>query len=124
MKQIIYLSIFFLFACGNKIYKPAEDALDAAREFKDGCLKGNFDKAKYYLFPSKKNETKLNKLQDGYFKQSSKEIKQSQEASIIIKYNKQLSASKTQIIFSNSFNSIEDTLFVIYKNNIWQVDLN
>lgn len=46
-----------IFACNNsKKFLPAEDALDAAREYKDACLKGDFEKAKFYVVPNEKKQ--------------------------------------------------------------------
>jgi hypothetical protein len=123
MRLILYFTILFLFACGNKNYNPAEDALDAAREFKDACLKGDFAKANFYLLSSKENEIQLNKLKEIYFNQASNEIKESREASIIIQSSKEITANKTQIILRNSYSKILDTIIVVQQNKVWQVDL-
>ena len=122
MKIFFTTTLFFFLACGNKTYQPAEDALDAAREFKDGCLKGNFDKATFYLTASKENENKLNKMQESFYNQTSTEIKQSQEASIIIKSSKEINATTSQVILSNSFTKIQDTIYVSMQNKTWKVD--
>ena len=113
-----------LFACNTpKNQQPAEDALDAAREFKDACLKGDFDKAKFYLLPNKTSENKFRKIIESTHQQSTQQTKESKEASIVINAFKEISRDKSQIILSNSFDKNVDTIFVVHQNNLWLVDL-
>ena len=123
MKLIFFVLIITSLSCYEQQIKPAESALDAVREFKIACLNGDFGKAIFYTSPNNNNSIYFQKLQDNYNKLSSSEKKISKEASLIIKSIKPQSNSLTQIITTNSFSKIIDTLNVIQKNNVWQVQL-
>jgi hypothetical protein len=123
MKLIFFILTITLLSCSQQQFKPAESALDAAREFKLACLNGDFDKAFFYTSPNNINSVYKQKLKENYSKLSSSEKKESKEASIIIKSIKQQSNSLTQIISTNSFSKIVDTITVVQLNNIWQVQL-
>ncbi|MFY7965153.1 MAG: hypothetical protein ACOVO1_09675 [Chitinophagaceae bacterium] len=103
--------------------KPAEDALDAAREFKNSCLKGDFDRAKFYLIANEKNNINLEDVVKLYNSKDAEQQKELKEASIIITSNKEIAPSKFEIVLSNSYDKIADTISVIKENNFWLVDL-
>ena len=56
---VIFCSIIFCSCGGEKNYPKAENALDAAREFIDACLKGNFEKATSYMTDDGNNKQLL-----------------------------------------------------------------
>ena len=125
MKKYVAVVAILILACNApKKYAPAEDALDAAREFKDACLKGDVDKAKFYLMPDKKNDLKIEQAAKAFNKVLNKQAKkESKEASINIIAAKEINQEKSQIILSNSFDKKIDTFKVIHQNNLWLVDL-
>lgn len=125
MKKYVAVVVMLILACNApKKYTPAEDALDAAREFKDACLKGDFDKAKFYLMSDKKNDLKIEQEAKIFNKViDNKTRKESKEASINIIAVKEISQNKSQIILSNSFNKSIDTITAVHHNNLWLVDL-
>lgn len=125
MKKIFYILVIVAFACNtSKKYLPAEDALDAAREYKEACLKGDFEKAKFYAVPNEKSKATIEQLEKIYNKTvDSKARKESKEASIIIKANNTISKDTFQIITTNTFDKKMDTLTVVYQNSLWQVNL-
>ncbi len=124
MKGLNILCLLILLsACSQKKYHTAEDALDAAREFKDACLKGDFDKAKFYIVSNKDGVDKLNKIEKEYNSKINEQQKELKEASIIITSTKDISQNHTQIILSSSVEKKADTMNVVFQNNIWLVDL-
>jgi hypothetical protein len=123
-KNIWFLFLFLVFiSCKQEKLKPAEDALDAAREFKNACLKGDFDRAKFYVVSNEKNSLNLDDIIKLYKTKDKEQQKELKEASIIINSNKEISSADVQIVLSNSFDKISDTLFVVKQNNLWLVDL-
>jgi hypothetical protein len=119
MKNLVSLALATLiFACNNQNFIPAENALDAAREYKTALLKGNIDKAFFYL-QSTNNATQLS-LQQHYNSIDNNDKKALQQASIIVK---QIVETKqyTQVILSDSYTKKNDTLQVVFVNKCWLV---
>lgn len=123
-KNVRFIFLFLvLVSCKQEKLKPAEDALDAAREFKNACLKGDFDRAKFYLVTNEKNNLGLDDIIKFYKAKDKEQQRELKEASIIIRSNKEISSSNAQIVLSNSFDKALDTLSVVKQNNLWLVDL-
>jgi hypothetical protein len=120
MKYLFFLLIFI--SCNNKQYKPAEDGLDAAREFMNACLKGDFKKAKFYIVQNQKNYNLIFDISDKYFKNTEAQKKELGNASIRVLSTKEIDSISSQIILGNSFDKKIDTLFTVKKNNAWLVD--
>lgn len=114
--------ILFLSACSQEKYVPAEDALDAAREFKNACLKGNFKKAKFYLAQNQKNNNLLYNISNEYFKNNIDQKKELANASIRIINNKEINSNLYQIVLGNSYNTKVDTLFAVKDNSTWLIN--
>jgi hypothetical protein len=124
-KYFISSILLLCISCsGNEKYASAENALDAGREFIDGCLKGDFDKAGFYLLHNTINDAVLSKLKQEYQQKSSIAKKQLKDASITILNVEEVSADATIISYSNSFNNTTRVLKVIHNNNVWLVDVN
>ena len=45
---------------------PAENGLDAGREFIDACLKGDFERASFYMMDTKENKAILDNIEKEY----------------------------------------------------------
>jgi hypothetical protein len=120
MKYLFFLII--LIACNNNQYKLAEDGLDAAREFENACLKGDFKKAKYYIVQNQKNNNLIFDISDQYFKNTEAQKKELGNASIRVISTKEIDSISSLIILGNSFDARIDTLFTIKKNAGWLVD--
>lgn len=117
--------ILFLLSCNEQQekYSPAENALDGGREFVDACLKGSFDKAKYYMIDDEANNGFLLKLKRDYNTQSKEEKQQYQQASININDVQEVDDSITIISYKNSFDKISRKIKVIKtKDKDWLVD--
>lgn len=124
-KYLISCLLLISIGCSNKkTYTPAENALDAGREFIDGCLKGDFNKANFYLQHNNTNDSIFTKLKEAYQQKSNAEKKQLQTASITILKVEEVSANITIITYSNSFSNTTSVLKVIKNNNSWLIDAN
>jgi hypothetical protein len=122
---ILFALLCFLAACGNRQpqYPPAENALDAGRDFIESCLQGDFGRAAFYLEPGDKNKEKLD-LIEGLYRQKDREGRQQyRQASINLSEVKEISADTTLIHYSNSFDKIPDSLMVVCKGQQWLVNI-
>ncbi|GGH60708.1 hypothetical protein HNQ91_000905 [Filimonas zeae] len=116
--------LLFCAACSNKQtqFTPAGNSLDAAREFIDGCLKGDFDKANYYMQKDAENLSNLEKMKASYEKKSKNDRKQYQQASIIIEEIDSVNDSTDIINYKNSFDRIARKVKVVKGPDGWIVD--
>jgi hypothetical protein len=120
-------ALFFLLAfitftsCGSK-YPPAENAFDAGREFIDACLKGDFNKASFYMLQNGTNINILDSIQKEYNAKSSTLQQQYKSASIIIGQEETVSDSIHIIYYKNSYDKIAHKLKVVKSNDNWLVD--
>jgi len=119
--------LFFAFvactSCGNGVqYYAAADPLDAAREFIDGCLKGDFEKAGFYMLHNSQNDQLLMDAQANYRKRTKQEKKQLQDASLNIHNIDEVTETETIIQFSNSYDRTTRKVKVVLKDAKWQVD--
>ncbi|MBS1627050.1 MAG: DUF4878 domain-containing protein [Bacteroidetes bacterium] len=124
-KYLISCLLIISISCNNKkTYTPAENAIDAGREFIDGCLKGNFDKANFYLLHNATNDSIFTKLKEAYQQKNNTEKQQLQTASITILKVEEISANITIITYSNSFSNTTSVLKIIKNNTGWLIDAN
>lgn len=116
--------VLFFAACSNKEtqFPPAGNSLDAAREFIDGCLKGDFDKAGFYMQKDPENISNLEKMKASYEKKSKNDRKQYQQASIIIEEIDSVNDSTDIINYKNSFDRIARKVKVVKGSEGWIVD--
>src|SRR6476619_1382180 len=118
------LGIFYcavLCSCNQK-YAKAENALDAGREFIDGCLKGDFDKADYYMLDDVQNKKLLLEQKRNYESKSKEDKQEYIEASIIINEDATINDSTHIINYQNSYDKIGRKVKVILNNDKWLVD--
>jgi regulation of enolase protein 1 (concanavalin A-like superfamily) len=118
---IIFFSCI-LFSCAEKHYTKAENALDAGREFIDGCLKGDFDKATYYMVQDDQNKSLLLQQKRNYDAKSKEEKQEYNNASIIIYEDATLNDSTHIINYQNSYDKVGRKVKVVLQNNTWLVD--
>lgn len=120
---IAFLFALILTSCGNdKNYLKAENALDAGREFIDATLKGDFDKAAFYMVQDSRNNDLLLKQKNSYGTKSDAEKKDYHEASITIFEDAVLNDTTHIINFQNSYDKIGRKVKVILRNDTWRVD--
>ena len=125
MRLLSLITAIFCYAvlCGcNQKYSKAENALDAGREFIDGCLKGDFDKAAYYMIDDDRNKKLLLTQKRNYDAKSSDEKIEYNSASIIINEDATINDSTHIINYQNSYDKIGRKVKIILRNNEWLVD--
>jgi hypothetical protein len=116
--------VLFVAACGaNENYPPAENALDAGREFIDACLKGDFEKAKFYMLQDDVNKKYLQQIENDYRKKDREGRAQYRQASINVAEISDVTETETIINYSNSFDKIGRKVKIIKQENTWLVDL-
>jgi len=125
MKIKIAYAIFFIplfFACISSNYEPAITALDGGREFIDGCLKGDFKKANFYMVDDSNNQRDLLKIKRDYNLKSQDQKQAYAAASIIINEDETINDSTHIINYSNSYDKVARKVKVIKRNENWLVD--
>lgn len=122
--QFIGLWVFILIACSCNFnnYENAVTALDGAREFIDGCLKGDFKQASFYMIQDSANESNLLKIKRDYDTKSADEKHAYASSSIIINDDETINDSTHIINYSNSYDKISRKVKVINRNGTWLVD--
>ena len=122
--QFISLCFFILIAgsCNINNYDNAVTALDGAREFIDGCLKGDFKQASFYMIDDSANQSDLLKIKRDYNLKSADEKHAYALASIIINDDETINDSTHIINYSNSYDKIARKVKVINRNGKWLVD--
>ncbi|HRI19971.1 MAG TPA: DUF4878 domain-containing protein [Panacibacter sp.] len=127
MQKIKCFIIIFLTAvlCGcssGNNYARAEDPLDAAREFIDACLKGDFTKASFYMTDDARNRELLQKQEKSYVGKSKDEKQEYYNASIIIFEDAAINDATHIINYQNSYDKTGRKVKVILHNGTWQID--
>lgn len=107
---------------GDKKYPKAENAFDAGREFIDGCLKGDFDKAAFYMLKDADNKAHLSKLQADYKLKSKNDKQQYHDASINILDDEEVDDHTHIINYKNSYDHIARKVKVVLQGSNWLVD--
>ena len=64
---------------------PAENGLDAGREFINACLKGDFERAAFYMVESNENKALLNQIETTYREKDKEGRQELRTASINIR---------------------------------------
>ncbi len=127
MYKICMLSIaILLFSCTGRetvAYTKAENAFDAGREFIDGCLKGDFKKATFFMLQDTVNNQQLDKLAKDYALKTKSDKAEYRQASIIIGDEETLNDSTHIIHYRNSFDKIARKVKVTRRDDNWLVDL-
>lgn len=126
MKKIAIPSflLFILAACNSEDRKPpaAENDIDAARNFIQASLEGNYKKAGTYMLPDSANLSRMAVIERLPF--ASDERKGLAGATINIHNVNRANDSTTIVIYSNSYKNNWDTLRVVRKSDQWLVDFN
>lgn len=128
MKLSTLLLGFFaliIFACNTptKEFTPAENGLDAGREFIDACLKGDFTKASFYMVSDEINSQLLDQIESA-FREKDKEGRQELRlASINIKEVAEPNDTTVILYHSTSLDTSSKQTFIVKRNNSWQVNL-
>jgi len=97
--------------------------MDAARNFLDAALKGDYKDASAYMLKDSANLEYLNVTERSYQRLSSDEKSGLKAASLRFFDTKQVNDSTTVTIFANSYKNDKDTLRIVRANGRWLVDL-
>lgn len=117
------LFVLFFISCSNpKNYVPANDAFDAAREFVGACLKGDFDKASFYMLQDEQNKALLKEKEVKYRSTTASQQRQLGEASIQNITIEEIAPTETIVYYKNSYDNIGRKVKIILSNKIWLVD--
>ena len=121
------LSLFILTSCNNSDKEAkegkSESDVDAARNFLDAALKGDFKLASSYMVQDSSNMGYLAVTERTYSQMDAEQKRNLRNASLRF-YNPLLQNDSTTItVFSNSYKNDKDTLRIIKKNGQWLVDL-
>ncbi|NOT52400.1 MAG: DUF4878 domain-containing protein [Chitinophagaceae bacterium] len=123
--RLFFLFLLFSFtACKtkDKVVKPEND-IDAARDFIQAALEGDFDKARTYMLSDSANVNWMDVAERSYMKNDEETKYSYRKASIHIHdISNPVKDSVTIVIFSNSFKNDHDTLKVLKKDGQWLVD--
>jgi len=129
MKKIIYLGSFLLLcltACNNDDRQSASTSsdsdIDAARNFIQAALVGDFERAKNFMVNDSLNHEDLNAIQRLNERMTKEEKEKYQGASIRIHQDRKINDSTSVIYYSNSYKNKTDSLKVIKTNGEWLVD--
>lgn len=124
-----FLLLHFFLSCNNAnqdYSRPnkSENDIDAARNFIQAALEGNYKKAGTYTLSDSFNRQYVDLFERIYKERMNPDDKRGyREASINIHSVTPLNDSVTVINFSNSFKNKNDSLKVVRHNGQWLVDL-
>lgn len=121
---LIGLLVLLIIACSSpaKSFTPAENGLDAGREFIDACLKGDFSKAAFYMLEDEKNKQLLSTVEAAYREKDKEGRQEFRLASINIKEVAEPNDSTVMLYHSNSLDTSAKQTIIVKINNIWLVD--
>ncbi len=124
MTVLMSLLVLGFYSCSSpaKDYIPAENGLDAGREFIDACLKGDFAKASFYMIADENNKTLLLQVEANYREKDKEGRQELRLASINIKEVAEPNDSTVIISHSTSLDTTTQQTFILKKGNLWQVD--
>ncbi|HEX2847059.1 MAG TPA: hypothetical protein VHN59_10960 [Chitinophagaceae bacterium] len=111
-----------LLACKNAEEVKSENAIDAARNFIQSALNGEFDKASQYMVDDSLNRQDLHLMERLSKNLTSEEKQKYKEASIRIHETRLVNDSATVIYYSNSYKNKRDSLKVVNQDGQWLVD--
>lgn len=129
MQKIVYFVLFMmtgLITCNDTDRQASsstsDNEIDAARNFIQAALVGDFKRAKNFMINDSLNLEHFNAIQRLNERQSKEEKEKYQTASIRIHQNRKLNDSTHIIQYSNSYKNKTDSLKVIKVNGKWLVD--
>jgi hypothetical protein len=118
--------LFILSSCANNDTQPdigaSENDIDAARNFIQSSLKGEYTRARTYMLKDSANQQFFDAYERNFTRLTGEERRDYREATINIHEVNPVNDSTTVIIFSNSYKKDKDTLKVVKVNSQWLVD--
>lgn len=125
--NLLFIGIVFtLVSCSSASAPlvPAENGLDAGREFIDACLKGDFERASFYLLDSRENKLMLYQIEKEYREKDKEGRQELRTASINIKEVSEPNDSTVILFHSTSLDTTGKKIIILKQNNRWVVNLN
>ena len=129
MKKIFYLAaamLLVLLACNSNDRQPAsatsDNDIDAARNFIQAALMGDFEKAKTFMVKDSLSIGQLNAIERLNERLTPQEKEKYKGASIRIHKDRKINDSTSVVHYSNSYRNKVDSLKVIRANGKWLVD--
>lgn len=129
MKKIFYpllisLPVFFACTDGDRqaTSSSSDSDIDAARNFIQAALVGDFEKAKTFMLNDSLSLQDLNAIARLNERLSKEEKEKYQTASIRIHNDRKINDSTSIIYYSNSYKNKVDSLKVVKNNGAWMVD--
>ncbi len=120
----MFLQFFCACNSNNNETPASENDVDAARNFIQSALHGDYRKARTFILTDSMNTQYLDAFERNYQLRMSQEDKSGyRKASINIHAVNQLNDSVSIINYSNSYKKQNDSLKVIKSNGQWLVDL-
>lgn len=122
-KPFIIILLLAILSCNAEpSYPKAENSFDAAREFIDACLKGQFDRANAYMIHDTENEQQLSKLRSNYALKTKEDKQEYAKASIIVSNDETVNDSTHIVYYKNSYDKVARKVKVVQRNGDWLVD--
>jgi len=127
MKKFIYLLITWsLTACGGDDRQAttttSDNDIDAARNFIQAALKGDYDQAKKFMVIDSLNLGHLGAIERLNERLTDEDKRKYQAASIRIHNDHKLNDSTSVVHYSNSYRNKVDSLKVVRVDGQWLVD--
>jgi len=123
----VYLFFSLLPACNNSDKQAKENKsesdIDAARNFLEAALKGNYKEASVYMLRDSTNLGYLTVTERSYQRLNPDEKNNLKGASLRFFDTKKINDSTTITIFANSYRNDKDTLKIVREGDLWLVDL-
>ncbi len=123
----VYLLFSLLLACNNSDKQgkenKSESDIDAARNFLEAALKGNYKEASVYMLQDSTNLGYLTVTERSYRGLNPDEKNNLKEASLRFFDTKKINDSTTITVFANSYRNDKDTLKIVREGDLWLVDL-
>ncbi len=127
MKKILLAILIItvaIVACNNETsFKKAEDAQDAAREFIRASLDGNYDKARFYLYPDSTNNFLIERWKKNYDDLSGDEKEKYKSSEIVVLNIHPDNDSVTSYQYYNSYKKDTTRIKILRIKGEWLVDL-
>ncbi len=125
LKKITIILLGITVGCANptKKYLPAENGLDAGRQFIEASKNGDFNQAEFYLLKDAANSAIL-KVEENIYREKDKEGRQAMKlSSINIKSVQDVNDSTVKMEYYYSSDTVVHQLWILQKNKTWLVDL-
>jgi PBP1b-binding outer membrane lipoprotein LpoB len=108
----------------SKTATSSENDVDAARNFIQSALEGNFNKARQFMLRDSLNDERMDQVERNYMQKMSREEKAGyQDATIRFFEPRKISDTETVINYANSFRNKQDSLKLTRISGQWLVDL-